>query len=105
MPRRDQLFETITTEGALLPSDFLQRLAQRDRNIAGLTADASPCFGGPGLPLRRCQPLQSGRPAQTRRRQRILSLMEEAAVSACRRFSASHHRAASGKLLMQAVVP
>ena len=56
MPRRDQLFETITTEGALLPSDFLQRLAQRDRNIAGLTADASPCFGGPGLPLRRCQP-------------------------------------------------
>ena len=40
MSRRDQLFETITTEGALLPSDFLQRLAQRDRDIAGLTSEA-----------------------------------------------------------------
>jgi len=40
MARRDQLFETITTEGALLPSDFLQRLGQHDRDIAGLTPDA-----------------------------------------------------------------
>ncbi len=36
---RDQLFETLTTEGALLPSDFLQRLAQRDREVPGLTPD------------------------------------------------------------------
>jgi hypothetical protein len=40
MPRRDQLFESVTTEGALLPSDFLNRLAQRDREIQGLTPDA-----------------------------------------------------------------
>jgi len=40
MPRRDQLFESVTTEGALLPSDFLNRLAQRDREIPGLTPDA-----------------------------------------------------------------
>src|SRR5437879_4392602 len=40
MPHRDQLFETITSEGALLPSDFLQRLAQRDSEIPGLTPDA-----------------------------------------------------------------
>src|SRR5437867_469963 len=33
------MFETVTTEGALLPSDFLNRLAQRDRDIKGLTAD------------------------------------------------------------------
>jgi len=41
MPKsRDQLFETLTTEGALLPSDFLQRLAQRDGEVPGLTPDA-----------------------------------------------------------------
>ena len=40
MSRRDQLFESVTTEGALLPSDFLNRLAQRDREIQGLTPDA-----------------------------------------------------------------
>ena len=40
MPRRDQLFESVTTEGALLPSDFLNRLAQRDKEIPGLTPDA-----------------------------------------------------------------
>lgn len=40
MPSRDQLFETLTTEGALLPSDFLQRLAQRDREVPGVTPDA-----------------------------------------------------------------
>jgi hypothetical protein len=40
MSRRDQLFESVTTEGALLPSDFLNRLAQRDREIPGLTPDA-----------------------------------------------------------------
>lgn len=49
MPRRDQLFETITAEGALLPSDFLQRLAQRDRDIAGLTADDYHLGGGEKL--------------------------------------------------------
>jgi hypothetical protein len=37
---RDQLFETLTTEGALLPSDFLQRLSQHDREIPGLSPDA-----------------------------------------------------------------
>jgi len=40
MPRHDQFFETITSEGALLPSDFLNRLAQRDQDIPGLTPDA-----------------------------------------------------------------
>jgi hypothetical protein len=41
MPKsRDQLFETLTTEGALLPSDFLQRLSQHDREVPGLTPDA-----------------------------------------------------------------
>ncbi len=41
MPKsRDQLFESLTTEGALLPSDFLQRLAQRDHEVPGLTPDA-----------------------------------------------------------------
>ena len=49
MSRRDQLFETITTEGALLPSDFLQRLSQRDRDIAGLTPDAYHLGGGEKL--------------------------------------------------------
>jgi hypothetical protein len=46
MPRRDQLFETVTTEGALLPSDFLQRLAQRDPEIKGLTPDEYHLGGG-----------------------------------------------------------
>lgn len=47
MPKsRDQLFETITTEGALLPSDFLQRLAQRDPEIKGLTPDDYHLGGG-----------------------------------------------------------
>jgi len=40
MRSRDQLFETLTTEGALLPSDFLQHLAQRDREVPGLSPDA-----------------------------------------------------------------
>ncbi len=41
MPKsRNQLFETLITEGALLPSDFLQRLAQRDHEVPGLTPDA-----------------------------------------------------------------
>ena len=30
------LFTTITTEGSLLPSDFLQRLSQNDRSVEGL---------------------------------------------------------------------
>jgi hypothetical protein len=46
MSRRDQLFETITAEGALLPSDFLQRLAQRDPDIKGLTPDDYHLGGG-----------------------------------------------------------
>lgn len=40
MRSRDRLFETLTVEGALLPSDFLQRLAQRDREVPGLSPDA-----------------------------------------------------------------
>jgi hypothetical protein len=33
-------FSCVTTEGALLPPDFLQRLSQHDREVPGLTPDA-----------------------------------------------------------------
>lgn len=36
MLRRDEHFATTIAESVPLPSDFLQRLAQRDRDIAGL---------------------------------------------------------------------
>jgi N-6 DNA Methylase len=38
--RRRELFTTIRTEGALLPPDLLQRIADGDRELAGLTPDA-----------------------------------------------------------------
>ncbi len=41
MPRtRRDLFSTIRSEGALLPSDLLQRIAEGDRNVPGLTPEA-----------------------------------------------------------------
>ena len=33
MRRRDQPFRTIRSEGALLPSDLLQRIAQGDKDL------------------------------------------------------------------------
>jgi hypothetical protein len=37
---RGERFTTIRTEGALLPADLLQRIADGDRNVPGLTAEA-----------------------------------------------------------------
>jgi N-6 DNA Methylase len=37
MPRRQDLFTTITTQGALLPSDLLARVMAGDRSLEGLT--------------------------------------------------------------------
>ena len=39
MRRRDQPFRTIRSEGALLPSDLLQRIAQGDKDLGGLRAE------------------------------------------------------------------
>lgn len=38
--RRSEFFTTITTEGAILPADLLQRVAEGDRELPGLTPDA-----------------------------------------------------------------
>ena len=38
--RRRELFTTIRTEGALLPPDLLQRVADGDRELQGLTPEA-----------------------------------------------------------------
>ena len=41
MPRtRRDLFTTIRSEGALLPTDLLQRIAEGDRKVLGLTPEA-----------------------------------------------------------------
>ena len=33
------LFQTIRSEGGLLPADLLQRVAERDRNLGGVRAE------------------------------------------------------------------
>jgi len=50
MSRRSQvLFETVRTEGGLLPADLLQRISQNDRDLEGLTPDAYHLAGGERL--------------------------------------------------------
>ncbi|MBT5535593.1 hypothetical protein HOK31_21165, partial [Candidatus Poribacteria bacterium] len=46
MRKARQEFATILTEGGLLPSDFLQRLAGRDKGIDGLDPDDYHLAGG-----------------------------------------------------------
>ncbi len=41
MPSRD-LFTTVRSEGGLLPADFLQRIANGDRSLDGLTPESAP---------------------------------------------------------------
>ena len=38
--KKREIFSTIKTEGALLPSDLLQRIAEGDSGIEGLSPDA-----------------------------------------------------------------
>ncbi len=38
--RRRELFTSVTTEGAILPADLLQRVAEGDRELPGLSPDA-----------------------------------------------------------------
>lgn len=47
--RRREIFTTIHTEGGLLPSDFLQRLAEGPTSIPGLTPEAYHLTGGEKL--------------------------------------------------------
>ena len=37
--RRSDIFTTIRTEGAILPADLLQRIAEGDRRLEGLTPE------------------------------------------------------------------